>query len=285
MTSDELPATEKVRIASDFLLQSPPGEFNEVFNDVRMLVNNDAILEQGCAPAVAQYNKEQYIPVKIDGTETLITQYNELPDGRFFDPKTKKVFRYDHLRKEASDFQPAHGEIEEKLEPWRKALQAEADHYIDEHFHNTGVATVFAQKGSIILCVESHQFQPKNYWNGRWRSTWKLPNHEGKSSSQEINGVVRLQVHYYEDGNVQLISNKEFSAKVQLHADREKSAKEILRIISEAESAYQNAVQENYIAMSDTTFKALRRQLPITRSKLDWLKLQTYRIAQDMKPQ
>jgi capping protein (actin filament) muscle Z-line, alpha len=54
----------------------------------------------------------------------LITQYNELPDGRFFDPKTKKVFRYDHLRKEASDFQPAHGEIEEKLEPWRKALQA-----------------------------------------------------------------------------------------------------------------------------------------------------------------
>jgi hypothetical protein len=26
-------------------------------------------LEQGCAPAVAQYNKEQYIPVKVDGTE------------------------------------------------------------------------------------------------------------------------------------------------------------------------------------------------------------------------
>lgn len=41
-------------------------------------------------------------------------------------------------------------------------------------------------------------------------------------------------------------------------------------------------MQENYGTMAESTFKTLRRQLPITRSKLDWSKLQSYRIAQDI---
>ncbi|EDQ89732.1 uncharacterized protein MONBRDRAFT_32113 [Monosiga brevicollis MX1] len=271
---EDIPADEKVAIASDFVMNAPPGEFNEVFNDVRVLLNDDALLKEGAAEAFVNYNEESFTPAQLDDdSKVLITKHGRQSDGRYIDPKTKQVFKFDHLRKEVSDLEAAAGAgAHEEL---RAAVETEAETYVKDHYH-TGTTSVYDTDAGIVVCVEDHKYQPRNFWNGRWRSEWTV------SPDGQVIGKLYVHVHYYEDGNVQLRSSKEITDTIKVD-DATSAAKALFKIVLAAENEYQTAISENYNTMSETTFKALRRALPITRSKVDWNKILSYKIGKELK--
>lgn len=84
-------------------------------------------------------------------------------------------------------------------------------------------------------------------------------------------------MHYYEDGNVRLLTTKPVSTSVS-----SASATTIMREVALAEKKYQEEVNKGFNSLSEGAFKGLRRQLPITRQKIEWDKIAGYKIGQDI---
>ena len=125
------------------------------------------------------------------------------------------------------------------MEALRSAIETEATAYALNHYKH-GICSVFSTTNgegqkAIVVCIEDHQFQPKNYWyarpkssprpvshfvflncfcrNGRWRSVWSVVI---SGSQAEVTGVLKVQVHDYEDGNVQLVSSKDVKDSISV---------------------------------------------------------------------
>lgn len=97
-------------------------------------------------------------------------------------------------------------------------------------------------------------------------------------SPPTLSGSIRLNVHFFEQGNVQLSTS--FSPTFSLAASA--TPADVLKAIKKAEEEYQLELNETYREMSEKTYKSLRRALPIRRQKMDWAKVASYRLQKDI---
>jgi len=267
---------ELVDIANNFLLSSPPGEFMEVVTDVIALLPNESMLNESAPRTFREYNTEQMVQAESPGNshKVLITKYGEVAYGEYLDPKGNQVIMYDHIKQEVTGKRAMSGEMDSGLESLRAAFEKAAFDYVVQHYPH-GTATVYAKEGKITVCISSARFNSSNFWNGRWRSVWTY--HDG-----ELVGHFKIVVHYYEDGNVQLNTDTTQKTTTETGGNPETVATAAVKAITKVEQAYQQSLDTSYSTMGDTTFKALRRALPITRTRIDWSKIRNYKIGGEM---
>ena len=187
----------------------------------------------------------------------------------------KMIVKFDHIKQAVvgqAGAAPAGGD-----EATRAAFDAAAQAYQADHYPD-GTATVYAKGGKIIVCMQSSKYNPNNFWNGRWRAVYHCTVGAG---GVEVRGNIKIQVHYYEDGNVQLNTDTNKNFKVA-GGDAATAAKNTIDAIKKLEKAFQSSVEVAYATMGDTTYKALRRALPLTRSRIAWEKISSYRVGSNI---
>jgi len=121
-----------------------------------------------------------------------------------------------------------------------------------------------------IRTASEGQYPDVPYRSGRWRSLYVLD-----PSSSSISGSIKVDVHYFEDGNVRMTTNKPVSISLS-----STSASEVVRQIALAERKYQEDLNRAFTSLNEGAFKGLRRQLPVTRQKVEWEKISSYKVRE-----
>ncbi|KAJ1030256.1 hypothetical protein NDA16_001167 [Ustilago loliicola] len=135
-------------------------------------------------------------------------------------------------------------------------------------------------KTTFAIHHVGNRFNLSNFWSGRWRASYTL---DPTVSPPTLSSTLSVQVHYFENGNVQLNAAKPRTFHLTSDGeDAEKLAKEVVKVIAAHEDGWKKGLEESYDELAERAFKALRRQLPLTRQKVDWDKVLNYKLGDEL---
>ncbi|KAK3316137.1 putative F-actin-capping protein [Apodospora peruviana] len=245
----------------------------DVANIKALTVSTQSNLVNELGPAFEKYNEEQFATVKLPGgsRHVIISSHSSLGGGRYFDVESSSSFAFDHATQKASAVQSyaLEGEQADLVKSTLKNLTT----YVKEHFPNAAYGVYPIENDSkIAVIIVANKYSPNNFWNGRWRSLYIFD-----PSSNSLEGSLKVDVHYYEDGNVRLLTNKPVTSSVPSD-----TGAGIAKEIALGEKKYQEELNRSFTSLSEGAFKGLRRQLPVTRQKIEWDKVASYRLGQDI---
>ena len=291
---EEVSNEEKLQIAQHFLLSSPPGQFHEILTDVKKLLPDDLLTEQLATGIAHSYNvKTCKVVTAPSGCKTVLCPASEIDATHYIDPTTGTPFGIDHLTlisTTAADDECTVPSSSPNLEHRRVQLQEAIKLYLTEAYpsEDSGAA-VCIQHGKLVVTMTGERTNLRNFWSGRITSTWTIESSSSTAAEGQIIdlsslsltesnkidvavvGDMKIHAHYFEDGNVQLQSNKQFPSKnvTILHPESDFGST-IVSHIRACETTLEQGLSDMYLNMNEETFRQMRRLMPVTRNKMEW---------------
>ena len=252
-------------VISEIIFDTPAGEIQEVYNSLITLAGENA--KDTILDVIEQYNVKNNIPIDVDGNLVILSENTKSGASRYTDAVRGVSFTVDHLNKKGLDVEPLQDAASQEE---CKKLHEQITEYTAKNYPGDVTIAVnpIADSQKLEIIIISTKYNPANFWNGDWRSKYTYD-----ASSNQISGSIEVHVHYYEDGNVSFKSNKTVENT---------PANDVVDAISQIEGEFEKSLDVSFTELNEKQFKALRRRLPITRSKVNWGKaIGNYRLGKD----
>ncbi|GAK62243.1 subunits of heterodimeric actin filament capping protein Capz [Moesziomyces antarcticus] len=131
-------------------------------------------------------------------------------------------------------------------------------------------------KTTYVLHHVGNRYNLSNFWSGRWRASYVVD-----VEARVLTASLGVHVHYFENGNVQLNASRPRTFSLT-SSGAAAIANEVATLVAQHEDAWQAQLEQAYDQLAEHAFKALRRQLPLTRQKLDWDKVLNYKLGDQL---
>jgi capping protein alpha len=258
------------KIANYFIMSSPTGEVDEVVTDVKKLAGDSALSSDAVKGMLRDYNIEQMtFGPDPDGNKCLVSAHGKVDDDLFLDPSSGVVMRFNHVTRKFVEVTDKKQVLSGAVAEYRSQIEESLKGYLEKCYKKNKVAACVygADSGVVTVCISAANVNLGNFWTGGWKSVYQVDT--SSEGEKELKGDVSVNVHYFEDGNVQLHTSFPSNDKVKV-GDAKSTAAAVVKAIQDGESAFQNNLEEMYVEMHDNTFKSMRRFWPINKQPFNW---------------
>ena len=268
---EEVSEEEMIAIAKHFLMSAPPAQFTEVLAEVRKLLPSNLLTEEFVKNIARQHNLKHGVVVKTpDGSgKMLVCKEGEVDEGNYVDNGSGAVVGMDHVTRktQASELEVP---IIRAMDPIRQEIGNHLATYVNNSYETPDRAFgVYAtSETQLVARIVGQKASPRSMWSGKWSSVWTID--LVNSTSAVVSGSIAIMVHYYEDGNIQMNTAKKCPEETFEYTSETMLTSKVLEVIKKREDELSAGLSMKLVMMNDVTFKAMRRILPVTRTKMDW---------------
>lgn len=201
------------------------------------------------------------------------------------DPGSKKLMKVNHSKLECTAEEELPAAVLKDLQSVaskRDAIDAAMRKHATE-FLPSSVVTTYGSSANgekITCCVAALASDLPNFSAGRWWAEWTLTT--GGGSMGQLTGQIKCNVHYFEDGNVQLHDACKYQVELNLGGD---VGAIFVEKVASFEKSFIGKQEDLYLTLSEEVLQSLRRRLPITKMKFDWDKHAVAKLAMDLQTQ
>ncbi|KAI5963635.1 CAP1 [Candida pseudojiufengensis] len=249
-------------IVNSLILSAPSTELPDVIKSLKKILSTDI------TNSIIENSINEYLTktsIIIDGY--IINADNKDSDSsKFIDYIRNEKFNFDLINQKIIDVESYENELNVPKDLVSKLEQYGNDYYIN---FNITIIPINEDAYKIILIGEKQNHE--NFYTGIWTSEYEI-------SSNEVEGKINLDIHYFEDGNVRLKFDEKTTDKLKSN-----TSSSIVNFINNFENQIENQIISSFVNLNQNSFKNLRRLLPVTRSKLNWgSAIGNYRLGSDV---